>query len=99
MHISSAIPARGTPGIGGENFKQYRGITLFFYLGYRGKFATLQEPKDSPKDSEVKYKFHSFLTRRIQRLVHGLLAIFSFQYGGTWRGSYKGMFIYWMMHV
>ena len=70
MHISSAIPARGTPGIGRENFKQYTEITLFFYPGYQGKFATLQKPKDSPKDSEVKYKFHSFLTRRILRLMH-----------------------------
>ena len=61
MHISSAIPGRGTPGIGGENCTKYSEITLFFGPGYRGKFATLQKSKDS----EVKYKFHSFLTRRL----------------------------------
>ena len=47
MHISSAIPGRGTPGMGGENCTKYSEITLFFGPGYRGKFATLQKSKDS----------------------------------------------------
>ena len=56
MHISLAIPGSGTTGLGGGNFTKCTGITLFFIPGHRGKFATLQKPKDS----EMKRNFIYF---------------------------------------